>query len=122
MAVVVTPDDVAAGWRPLTDAEVTASQGLIVESAVLLGALVPGLDSLDEALVRLVVVKMVRRVLKNPDGYRIRNESIDDYTEGGTVDSSLSTGELYVGADELLWLGVRPTTARAFEIRLGSSS
>jgi hypothetical protein len=121
MAVVVTPDDVAAGWRPLTDAEVTATEGLIAESAVLLGALVPGLDSLDEALVRLVVVRMVRRVLKNPDGYRIRNVSIDDYTESGTIDSSVSTGELYPAGDELSWLGVQAAGTKAFEIRLGSS-
>jgi hypothetical protein len=68
--------------------------------------------------VKLVIVKMVRRVLKNPDGYRIKNESIDDYTESGTVDSSLSTGELYVSPEELKWLGVRGS-GRAFEVRLG---
>jgi hypothetical protein len=120
--VVVTPDDVAAGWRPLSDAEVLAATGLIVEAGVLLTALVPGLDSKSEDLVKLVIAKMVRRVLKNPDGYRVRNVSIDDFTEGGTVDNSVSTGELYASADELGWLGVTVGAPRAFEIRLGSSS
>lgn len=123
MAVFVLPDDVAAGWRPLTaDEEVTAT-GLIGEAVVLLTVTVPGFDSKDEGVVKLVVSRMVRRVMKNPDGYRIRNESIDDYTEGGTVDSVLSTGELYASEDELGWLGVKPAseTKRAFEIRLGGS-
>lgn len=123
MAIYVRPEDVAAGWRPLTTDETATAQGLIEEASVLLRVLVPGVDSLDEALVRFVAVRMIRRVLKNPDGYRTRNESVDDYSDGGTIDSSLSTGELYVSDQELAWLGVKPAseTKRAFEIRLGSS-
>ena len=117
--VEVTPDDVAAGWRPLSDAEVTTALGLIGEALVLLTVEVPGFDSKDPGVARLVVARMVRRVMKNPDGYRIRDTSIDDYKEGGTVDSVLSTGELYVSDQELGWLGVKPASAtvRAFEIR-----
>lgn len=125
MAVVVTPDDVAAGWRPLTAAEVTAAEGLIVEAGVLLAVKAPAYESFPEALVRLVVARAVRRVLKNPDGYRVRGtESIDDYSvSGGTVDNTLSTGEIYFSDEELSWFGVKPAseTTRAFEIRLGGS-
>ncbi|MEQ4566182.1 hypothetical protein [Paenarthrobacter sp. CAP02] len=123
MAVVVTPDDVAAGWRPLTLAEVSAAEGLITEAGVLLAALVPDLDSKDEGLVRLVVARMVRRVLKNPDGWRIApGLSIDDYTEsGGTRDNTLSTGEMYISDLELSWLGVEADSPGAFEIVLGGS-
>ena len=123
MAVYVQPEDIAAGWRPLTDAEVITAEGLIDEASILLHVLVPGVDLLDEALVRFVAVRMIRRVMKNPGGYRIRNESIDDYTDGGTIDSALSTGELYASDQELGWLGVKPAseTKRAFEIRLGGS-
>ncbi len=117
MAVVVLPSDVAAGWRPLTAAEDLIAAGLIAEAITLLTVTVPGFDSKDEGIARLVVSRMVRRVMKNPDGYRIRDTSIDDYTEGGTVDSALSTGELYASADELAWLGVRAVGPRAFEIR-----
>ena len=119
--VVVTPDDVASGWRPLTTEETTAAEGLIVRAGVVLGALVPDIDSKAPELVRVVIANMARRVLKNPDGYRTRNVSIDDFTEGGTVDNSLSTGEVYPSADELAWLGVVIDRPRAFEIRLGSS-
>lgn len=118
MAVYVYPEDVAAGWRPLSDAESTVAEAQIGEALVLLGALVPDLASKNEDLIALVVKKMVRRYLKNPDGYRIKNESIDDYTHGGTVDSSLSTGELYASPDDLKLLGVRGAE-RAFEVRLG---
>lgn len=123
MAVYVLPEDVAAGWRPLTAAEEVTAQGLIDEATILLRVLVPAVDSMDESLVRFVAVRMIRRVMKNPDGYRVRNESIDDYSDGGTIDSSLSTGELYVSDQELGWLGITPASAtkRAFEIRLGGS-
>ena len=118
MTVFVTSDDVAAGWRPLSAAEVVTADGLIAEALVLLTVTAPGFDDKDQGIARLVVSRMVRRVMKNPGGFRIRNESIDDYTEGGTVDSALSTGELYASTDELGWLGVVvETTKRAFEIR-----
>jgi len=120
MPVVVTPEDVAAGWRPLTEAETVAATALVPRATVLLGVKVPSLDAKPDALVKFVIENMVRRVLKNPDGYRIRNESIDDYTEGGTIDSSLSTGELYVSDEELSYFGVR-TAGKAFEVRLGGS-
>lgn len=121
MAAIVLSSDVAAGWRPLTTAEGPVATQLISEAFVLLRVLVPGLDSKSDDLVKLVVVKMVRRVLKNPDGFRVRNESIDDYSDGGTVDSALSTGELYVSTDELGWLGVRASGLRAFQIRPGGA-
>lgn len=119
--VVVTPNDVAAGWRPLTTAEITTTEGLLPEAFVILAAVVPGFDAKSPDLVKLVVSKMVRRVLKNPDGWRVApGGSIDDYTEGGgTRDTSLSSGELYVSSEELKWFGVR--TGGAFEIRLGGS-
>lgn len=123
MAVYVRPEDIAAGWRPLTDGEATTALGLIDEATVLLKVLVPNVDSLDEALVRFVAVRAIRRVLKNPGGYRIRKESIDDYSDGGTIDSSLSTGELYFSDQELGWLGIKPAadTKQSFEIQLGGS-
>ena len=122
--VVVTPDDVAAGWRPLTDAEVTTATGLIAEALVLLAVKAPAFESFPEALAKLAVARAVRRVLKNPDGYRIRgSESIDDYSHsGGTIDTALSSGEIYFSAEELSWFGVKAVDdPRAFEIQLGGS-
>lgn len=121
MTVAVLPDEVAAGWRPLSDAETSVAQTQIGEALVMLSAKVPSLATKDEDLVKLVVKRMVLRVLKNPDGWRVEpGGSIDDYTEGGgTRDSTLSTGELYVSDYELGLLGVRVGGGRAFEVRLG---
>ena len=124
MAVVVTPEDVAAGWRPLTTAEVTTAEGLIAEALVLLAVKAPAFESFPEALAKLAVARAVRRVLKNPDGYRVRgSESIDDYSySGGTIDTTLSSGEIYFSDEELSWFGVAADPApKAFEIRLGGS-
>jgi hypothetical protein len=119
MAVVVTPDDVAAGWRPLTDAEELVATQQIAEALVLLVTLVPGLDSQADDLVKLVVVRMVRRYMKNPDGFRSDTESIDDYSRTQVRDTALSAGDMSPWDSELAWLGVR--RGGAFEIRLGSS-
>lgn len=118
MAIYVLPSDVAAGWRPLSEAEEVIAAALIAEAVILLTVSVPDFASKDDGISRLVISRMVRRVMKNPSGYRVRNESIDDYSEGGTVDSALSTGELYASAEELGWLGVMPEAKRAFEVRL----
>ena len=117
MSVEVLPSDVAAGWRPLSESETAGAVALIPLARVLLGVKVADLDAKPDELVKFVIASMVRRVLKNPDGYRIRNEAIDDYSTGGTIDSSLSTGELRVSDDELSYFGVR-SSGRAFEVRL----
>jgi len=120
--IQVTAEDVAAGWRSLSESEVVTANGLLLEAAVLLKIEVPDLAAKDPDIVKLAAVRMVRRVLKNPDGWRIDpGHSIDDYTEGGgTRDSAVSSGELYVSGQELRWLGVRQTS-QAFEVKLGGS-
>lgn len=119
--IQVTAEDVASGWRSLSAAEIETANGLLLEAQVMLKIEVPDLAVKDTDVVALVVKRMVRRVLKNPDGMRIRNASIDDYTEGGTIDSSLSTGELYASDEEVGWLGVVRKKSKAFEIKLGGS-
>jgi len=118
---VVTPEDVAAGWRPLSAAEELVATAQIAEALVLLGALVPGLDSQPEDLVKLVVVRMVRRYMKNPDGYRSDTEAIDDYSHTKVRDTSLSAGDMAPWDSELAWLGVRQGGSSAFQIVLGGS-
>jgi hypothetical protein len=119
--IQVTAEDVASGWRSLSEAEAETANGLLLEAQVMLKIEVPDLAAKDPDVVALVVKRMVRRVLKNPDGLRIRNESIDDYTEGGTVDSTLSTGELYASDQEIGWLGIIRQKKKAFEVRLAGS-
>jgi len=68
--------------------------------------------------VRDVVVAMVERKLRNPDGMRSWNGD----TEGGTVDSTLSSGQLYVTDDEVRDLAPRDpdgSAGGAFSMQLG---
>jgi hypothetical protein len=119
--IQVTAEDVASGWRSLSESEAVTANGLLLEAQVMLKIEVPDLAAKDPDVVALVVKRMVRRVLKNPDGMRIRSESIDDYSEGGTVDSTLSTGELYASDQEIGWLGIVRQKKKAFEVKLGGS-
>lgn len=131
MLVDVTADDVADGWRPLTAEEARVAGTKIFEAQVILGIEVPGLGDqvasgqIPSSIVRLVVARMVARYLKNPDGDRTvtDSESIDDYTKSSTriKDNSLSSGDMFVTAKELEWLGMAPVSRGAFEIRLGGS-
>lgn len=133
MLVDVTADDVADGWRPLTAEEARVAGTKIFEAQVILGIEVPGLGNqvasgqIPSSIVRLVVARMVARYLKNPDGDRTvtDSESIDDYTKSSTriKDNSLSSGDMFVTAKELEWLGVTGADQRprSFEIRLGGS-
>lgn len=54
-----------------------------------------------EQTVRSVMISMIVRVLKNPESARTISKGHDDWTKGLTLDSSVSTGELYLTEYEL---------------------
>lgn len=104
-----TVDDVAARLgRPLSDAERPYVQALVDDAETIVRTRIPDLDErvesgrLSAAVVRLVLVSMVLRVLRNPGGYR--SESAGDYSY--TVDSRAASGYLGVLPDEWRWLGI----------------
>lgn len=67
-------------------------------------------------VVKAVVANAVIRVLRNPEGLRQRQFSIDDYSESATVDNVLSAGLLYLTDDE--WNLLSPgSSGDAFTIR-----
>lgn len=116
MAISVTQADIEKVWRPLTAAEVAVIPGLSDRAWLRLVAAVPGLESftagtaplVTTAAVKDVMVSMIIRVLKNPDSARIISESIDDYTDGRTLDAAISSGEMYVSAFEVGMLTPAP--------------
>lgn len=103
MSNPATVGDVEDRWRPLTDQETTNAEALLADAWALLLARRPTLEAditaatVSEENVIRVVVAMVLRVLRNPDGKL--EESIDDYSY--RRDSAMSTGGLYVTTDEL---------------------
>lgn len=122
MAYTTTADIEVRLMRPLTAAE-SAAVGAWIDDleAEILGR-IPDLDAQVTAgtvlapVVKRVVAQAVIRVLRNPEGLRTVSYGIDDGTETRTVDSSLSSGALFLTSDE--WDLILPTSSGdAFTIR-----
>lgn len=116
--VTVTAQEVANQWRPLSPAENAVVAGLTEQAWVRLLAH-PRLRDLEaklaadpptvrEATVKSVLASMIIRVLKNPDSARQISKAHDDWSRSQTLDSSISTGELYVNDYELNLLDPPP--------------
>ena len=115
-------DDIEGMWRPLSVAEQVVATNWLVRASAMVRANVPGLDVrivTDPNLGVLatgVVVDMVLRVLKNPEGKL--EESIDDYRY--RRDSTTSSGALYLSPAEQASLMPSPATlGGAFVVSLG---
>lgn len=109
MARYATVADVAARLgRELTEAEKERVGALLDDAETILRTRIPDLDEqvstgrIPADVVRLVLVSMVLRVVRNPGGYR--SESAGDYSY--TVDSRAASGFLTVLPDEWAWLGI----------------
>ncbi|WP_309080281.1 hypothetical protein [Zhihengliuella sp.] len=107
MPVSITAPDITGVWRPLSDREAGIVPGLSTQAWVRLLDKRPDLEGLIAAgtitvdSVKSAMVSMVIRVLKNIDSVRTISNSYDDWSESQTLDSSISTGELYVNDHEL---------------------
>jgi hypothetical protein len=111
--------------RPLTSEELRVVQPWLNQAWTILTLTVPGVDvrmaaasagtgSLPREAVVQVLVAMVERKLRNPDGLRSWNG--DDYTE--TIDSTLSSGQLYPTPAEIARLSVRIPSSGIYSIPL----
>lgn len=102
---------------PEADAQL---QALLDKAELRLVSLVPSIPdrvaagTLAPELVAGVVQDMALRVLRNPTGMRQTSVSVDDYTEAGTMDTSLSSGLLYVSEGELALLAPAQSARGAF--------
>lgn len=106
MQVSVTQTAIEKVWRPLSPEEAAIVPGLSGSAWLRIVAKVPNIDSSGvlEEIIQDVMVWMIIRVLKNPESVRILTESIDDYSNAKTLDSAISSGELYISAAELAML------------------
>jgi hypothetical protein len=118
MASFATREQVAGLWRPLKPAEEIVVDNQLAKASRLVRRLVPDVDAriaadtLDAEVVGDVVVDMVLRVMRNPEG--MRSEEIDGYSY--TRDTALSAGALYLSDDELALL--KAPAGSAFSVRL----
>lgn len=106
------PSDVAAIWRPLTDAESIVAYGWLEEASQQVRDEVPDVGGLtvDERIadgslsadtVRNVVRRMVLRVLQNPESLRAITEQTGPFAVTKTKDSSVSSGEMFISARDM---------------------
>lgn len=108
MDVQVTAEEIENEWRPLSEAERSTIAGKSASAWTRIKAdtwdiegkleAVPALVSV--ATVKSVIVSMIVRALKNPQSARSISKSADDWSKAVTLDTSVSTGELYVSEYE----------------------
>jgi hypothetical protein len=100
----VTVSDIENEWRPLSDAEKAVIPGKSANAWTRIKAdtrdieekmsASPEIVSLD--VVHSVMVSMIIRVLKNQQSARQISKSMEDWSKSVTLDSSVSSGEMYV--------------------------
>jgi hypothetical protein len=103
--------DVVKVFRPLTTAEEALAEGLLEQASVKMllkgrefGIDVQALgasDPLIDQAIKVAVVNADRRVLMNPKGQRQWQETRGPFNEGGTNDTTISSGQLYLDAADL---------------------
>lgn len=117
MQIIVTAADIAKVWRPLTTDEAALIPGLSNRAWLRILARFPDIEAntapvppateplVSVDLVADVMGSMIVRVLKNPDS--VRSDSVDGDTT--TLDSAISSGEMYLTAEEVALLTPRPS-------------
>lgn len=120
MPIAVAQADIEKVWRPLATDEAALIPGLSNKAWTRIKARFPDIEvttsivppALEPVIsvdvVQDVMGSMIIRVLKNPDSLRIRSESIDDHTDAATLDAAISSGEMYLTADEIALLTPAP--------------
>jgi hypothetical protein len=113
---------VEAIWRPLSDAETVQAAGLLSEASSIVLE-IPAVASrvtaglVPDATLKSVVVRMVLRVLLNPQRLTQFSTTVDDVSRSGTYEAGLvPAGELVVSPNELDRLMGRVALAGAFTV------
>jgi predicted polyphosphate/ATP-dependent NAD kinase len=115
--------DVQGIWRTLTDQEIITVSARIAEASQMIRDEVPlvnGMDvderitagTLNAATVKNVVVSMVERVVVPARFVRQESSTVDDGSESRTIDSSVSSGEMFISSNELRRLMGRRVVGR----------
>lgn len=113
---LASTSDIVDAWRLLVGDEIHVARSKLTFASAIVRAEIRDVDdritagTLDPNLVTGVVVEMVLRVMRNPDGKV--EEQIEDYRY--RLDSAQSTGGMYLSDVERALLG--PRAGRAFSI------
>ncbi|MEV8180327.1 hypothetical protein [Specibacter sp. NPDC078692] len=116
--IVITAQDIENEWRPLKPREsntiasksATAWTRVVADTADIVAKLEAAPQLVATATVKSVMVSMIIRVLKNPDSARQQSRAVDDWSKSQTLDTSISTGEMYVSEYEHGLLNPKPVS------------
>lgn len=118
-------DDVALGAKPpIPSTDEPTVDEYIDEAETILSVRLGDLDAwiavdpVREARLKTVVKRMVRRVLKNPDGFESESEGDYSYTRS----RALRSGEIYVSAADWRILGIKIRRPRSIRLGLPADS
>jgi hypothetical protein len=122
---LATVEDVN-GRMPLTDAQATLAQTLLLVASAMLRRQVPDIDSRiaagteDPLVVAQVPTEMVLRVLRNPEALRQRQQTVGPFAETWSYDQTLAAGYLTITPADLALLApqVAHVSPRARSIRV----
>jgi hypothetical protein len=110
LASFAVPGDVEDIYRPLTPEETALATGLLAAASLKLRVRVPDIDAriagseLLAAIAKNAVASAAKRVLQNPDSWRQLSETTGPFSTSGTLDAAVSSGALYLAADDLVGL------------------
>jgi hypothetical protein len=106
--IIIAPQDIEDEWRPLRPREAATIAGksrtawtrVVADTPDIVGKLTASPQLVATDTVKSVMVSMIVRVLKNPDSARQQSRAVDDWSKSQTLDTSISSGEMYVSEYE----------------------
>lgn len=129
-APFATVDDVVAIWGELTQEEESKVEAWIDQASIDLrviarnrgvdiDALVAA-DALAAEVAKNAIVRSIKRVLMNPEGWRQKSTTTGPFSDSGTLDTAISTGLVYIADGDIAGLFPRRTgLVRSFRVNAG---
>lgn len=128
MTLFATNDDLAARWRPLTDAEKARADVLIDDASRMIRRLYPDVDAriaageLDLEDLKMIVCAMVKRVMRVPadlDGVAARSQATGPHSVSDKFSEPVDDLELTDSEKDIL--SGETDDSEAFSIRLDAA-